>query len=78
VRGATIAASFSARKVYLVLSSAGGRPRPLEVRVDGRRTRRVTVRDQRLYELVSLPKAGRHRLDLRLTPGLSGYAFTFG
>jgi hypothetical protein len=78
VRDATIEASFAARKVYLVLSSRGERPRPLEVRVDGRVTRRVTVRRQRLYERVSLPRAGRHRLTLRLAPGVAGYAFTFG
>jgi cytochrome c biogenesis protein CcdA/thiol-disulfide isomerase/thioredoxin len=78
VRDATIDTQFSARKVYLVLSSNGGRPRALEVRVDGRLTRRVTVTRQRLYELVSLPRAGRHRLNLRFEPGLAGYAFTFG
>jgi cytochrome c biogenesis protein CcdA/thiol-disulfide isomerase/thioredoxin len=78
VRGATIDARFAARKVYLVLSSRGARPRTLEVRVDGRLTRRVVVRRQRLYELVSLPRAGEHRLNLRFEPGLAGYAFTFG
>jgi hypothetical protein len=78
VRGATIDVRFAARKVYLVLSSRGERPRTLEVRVDGRLTRRVVVRRQRLYELVSLPRAGQHRLNLRFEPGLAGYAFTFG
>ncbi len=78
VRAATIDARFSARKVYLVLSSRGARPRDLEVRVDGRLVRRVTVRRQRLYELVSLPRAGQHRLSLSFPPGLAGYAFTFG
>jgi hypothetical protein len=38
----------------------------------------VTVRRQRLYELVSLPRAGEHRLSLRFEPGVAGYAFTFG
>jgi hypothetical protein len=61
-----------------VLSSRGERPRTLEVRVDGRLTRRVVVRRQRLYELVSLRRAGEHRLNLRFEPGLAGYAFTFG
>ena len=61
-----------------MLSSRGERPRTLEVRVDGRLTRRVVVRRQRLYELVSLPRAGQHRLSLRFQPGLAGYAFTFG
>ena len=78
VRGATIDARFAARKVYLVLSSRGERPRTLEVRVDGGLTRRVVVRRQRLYELVSLSRAGEHRLNLRFQPGLAGYAFTFG
>ena len=78
VKDATIDARFSARKVYLVLSSRGEQPRSVEVRVDGRLTRTVTVRRQRLYELVSLPRAGEHRLNLRVEPGVAGYAFTFG
>jgi cytochrome c biogenesis protein CcdA/thiol-disulfide isomerase/thioredoxin len=78
VADATIDARFSARKVYLVLSSRGERPRSVEVRVDGKLTRVVTVRRQRLYELVSLPRAGEHRLSLRFEPGVAGYAFTFG
>jgi cytochrome c biogenesis protein CcdA/thiol-disulfide isomerase/thioredoxin len=78
VRDATIDVTFTARKVYLVLSSRGERPRDLEVLVDGRPTRRVTVRRQRLYELVSLPRAGQHRLSLSFERGLAGYAFTFG
>ncbi len=78
MKDATIDARFSARKVYLVLSSRGEQPRSVEVRVDGRLTRTVTVRRQRLYELVSLPRAGEHRLNLRVEPGVAGYAFTFG
>jgi cytochrome c biogenesis protein CcdA/thiol-disulfide isomerase/thioredoxin len=78
VKDATIDARFSARKVYLVLSSRGERPRDVEVRVDGTLTRTVTVRRQRLYELVSLRRAGEHRLNLRVAPGVAGYAFTFG
>jgi hypothetical protein len=38
----------------------------------------VTVRRQRLYTLVSLPRDQRHHLSLRLAPGVTGYAFTFG
>jgi hypothetical protein len=36
------------------------------------------VTSQRLYNLISLPRAQRHRLTLRLAPGTSGFAFTFG
>ena len=38
----------------------------------------VTVTDQRLYTLVSLPRDERHRLSLRFAPGVTGYSFTFG
>jgi cytochrome c biogenesis protein CcdA/thiol-disulfide isomerase/thioredoxin len=78
VKNATIDARFSARRVYLVLSSRGERRREVEVRVDGQLTRTVVVRRRRLYELVALPRAGEHRLSLRFEPGVAGYAFTFG
>jgi hypothetical protein len=38
----------------------------------------VSVGAQRLYRLVSLPKAGDHQLELRPEAGTRGYAFTFG
>jgi hypothetical protein len=38
----------------------------------------LTVTNQRLYSLVSLPTDQRHRLSLRFPAGVSGYAFTFG
>jgi hypothetical protein len=38
----------------------------------------VIVDGQQLYRLVELPRAERHVLTLRLEPGVSGYAFTFG
>jgi hypothetical protein len=78
VSDATIDAEVQAKNVYLVLSSAGGRARDVQVLVDGRPVRRVTVTGQRLYTLVSMPKVRRFRLTLRFAPGISGYAFTFG
>ena len=41
-------------------------------------TERKTVTGQRLYRLAALPKVETHALTLRLPPGVSGYAFTFG
>jgi thiol-disulfide isomerase/thioredoxin len=87
--GAGIDAEFQAKNVYLVLSSAGERPRTLQVLLDGRpispadagsdvHAGAVTVTRQRLYTLVSLRGDERHRLGLRFAPGVSGYAFTFG
>jgi cytochrome c biogenesis protein CcdA/thiol-disulfide isomerase/thioredoxin len=89
VRGARIEARVTARKVFLVLSSKGGRPRGVEVLLDGRpvgaaeagedvRAGRVTVGEERLYRLVSLPRVEDRRLTLRVPPGVTGYAFTFG
>jgi cytochrome c biogenesis protein CcdA/thiol-disulfide isomerase/thioredoxin len=89
VAGAGIDAEFQAKDVYLVLSSQGGRPRALQVLLDGRpisatdagadvRGGYVTVTRERLYALVSLRGDERHRLGLRFAPGISGYAFTFG
>jgi cytochrome c biogenesis protein CcdA/thiol-disulfide isomerase/thioredoxin len=78
VHGAAVRARITGRTVYLVLSSRGGRARRLAVALDGRPYRTVTVRKQRLYRLVSLPRRGGHELTLRFEPGLAAYAFTFG
>ncbi len=89
VANAGVDVEFEAKDVYLVLSSAGGSPRPVQVLLDGKpisarvagsdvHSATVTVRGQRLYTLVSLPRDERHRLGLRFATGVSGYAFTFG
>src|SRR5262249_40021450 len=89
VSSAAIDVDFQAKNIYLVLSSPGQRPRPVRVLLDGHRiaagqagadvrAATVTVRGQRLYTLVSLPRVERHRLGLRFAPGVTGYAFTFG
>jgi cytochrome c biogenesis protein CcdA/thiol-disulfide isomerase/thioredoxin len=89
VRASSLELAFGARRVFLVLSSAGNEPRRVRVSLDGRAigsaqagpdvTKGVlTVRRQRLYRLVDLPRVERHRLELHFGPGVSGYAFTFG
>src|SRR5271165_70503 len=86
---AGIEVEFGAKHVYLVLSSPGERPLPVQVLLDGRPIPAadagsdvhdgvVTVRQQRLYTLVSLPRDEQRRLTLRFAPGVTGYAFTFG
>ena len=85
---AGVALGFQARRVFLVLGSPG-EPREVEVLLDGKAISAadagddvhdgvVTVDRQRLYRLVDLARAGRHRLELRIEPGVEGYAFTFG
>jgi cytochrome c biogenesis protein CcdA/thiol-disulfide isomerase/thioredoxin len=73
--GARLRLRFFAQNVYLVL---GGRGR-LEVRVDGKpvRTLRI-VGISRLYTLLSYRAEREGLLELRFTPGISAYAFTFG
>jgi cytochrome c biogenesis protein CcdA/thiol-disulfide isomerase/thioredoxin len=89
VRGASIHARVTARKVFLVLGTDDGRPAQARVLLDGKplpdgeagedvRGGRLTVGEQRLYRLVSLPRVEDRRLTVKLAPGVSGYAFTFG
>jgi thiol-disulfide isomerase/thioredoxin len=86
--GASLDLEFRAQKVFLVLGSPAG-PKPLRVLLDGKPVPNrlagpdvhhgvATIDEQRLYRLVELPTPGEHRLSLRLAPGISGYAFTFG
>jgi thiol-disulfide isomerase/thioredoxin len=80
---------FDAKNAYLVLSSPGERPLPVQVMLDGRPIPTadagsdvhdgvVTVRRERLYHLVSLSSDQQHRLSLRFAPGVTAYDFTFG
>jgi len=89
IAGAGVDLEFEAKNAYLVLSSPGERPLGVQVLLDGRPISPanagadvhhgvVTVRRQRLYSLVSLPRDERHRLSLRFAPGVSAFAFTFG
>jgi cytochrome c biogenesis protein CcdA/thiol-disulfide isomerase/thioredoxin len=89
VSEAGIDLEFEAKNVYLVLSSPGERPLPVQVLLDGRPISAadsgadvhngvVMVSRQRLYSLASLPRDEQHRLSLRFAPGVTGYAFTFG
>jgi|HubBroStandDraft_2_1064218.scaffolds.fasta_scaffold00029_41 cytochrome c biogenesis protein CcdA/thiol-disulfide isomerase/thioredoxin len=89
ISGAGVDMEFKAKNVYLVLSSPGERPLPVQVLLDGRPIPAaeagadvhdgvVTVRRQRLYWLVSLPDDQQHRLSLRFANGVTGYDFTFG
>jgi cytochrome c biogenesis protein CcdA/thiol-disulfide isomerase/thioredoxin len=78
VKDATLTATVQARFVYLVLSPPHGGRGGVDVRLDGGAPKHVVVDTQRLYTLVALPRAGRHRLDLALAPGTSAFAFTFG
>jgi len=79
---------FQAKNVFLVLGSSKG-TQPIEVILDGKPVSAqnagsdvkdgvAQISNERLYRLVELPEAGQHTLSLRIAPGISGYAFTFG
>jgi cytochrome c biogenesis protein CcdA/thiol-disulfide isomerase/thioredoxin len=73
--GARLRLQFRARKVHLVLGGSGA----VSVLVDGRAQRTVEVGGEpRLYTLLSLDRSREGLVELRFTPGLSAYAFTFG
>jgi len=72
--GAQIRLRYTARNVFIVL---GGRGR-MRVLVDGAPSGSVTVDGDRLYTAVQRVQSGEHLLELRLTPGVQAYSFTFG
>jgi thiol-disulfide isomerase/thioredoxin len=75
VRHARLRLRFLARDVFLVLAGSGR----LDVRVGGRLLSRVPVRGTpRLYTLLDGRRRRTGVLELRFTPGLAAYAFTFG
>jgi cytochrome c biogenesis protein CcdA/thiol-disulfide isomerase/thioredoxin len=87
-RNASLQLNFGARRVYLVLGSPG-HPRKMKVLLDGKPISAAdagkdvhggvaTITDQRLYNLVELPKVEHHVLELVPEAGIQGYAFTFG
>jgi cytochrome c biogenesis protein CcdA/thiol-disulfide isomerase/thioredoxin len=87
--GGSLELNFGARRVYLVLGTVAGKPRWVRVFLDGKpidpaaagadvHGGTVTVRSQRLYDLVDLPRVGHHVLRLEPEAGVQGYAFTFG
>jgi len=73
-QGARLHLDYRARNVFLVLTGNGS----VEVLVDGRRERRVRVSGDKLYTLVEREEIRDHLLELRFSPGVAGYAFTFG
>jgi hypothetical protein len=89
VSGAAIHASVVGKDAYLVLSPPDGGAGTVAVELDGKpiapdlegadvHAGVVRVDRQRLYHLVSAPRDEHHALTLRFSPGVAGYAFTFG
>ncbi len=78
--GAALRLDYTASEVNLVLGVDGGAPGTVEVLVDGEPVTTVTVTRDDLYPLVRIPgdAAPARLLELRFSPGVAAYAFTFG
>ena len=74
VSNARLRLHFQASKVYLVLGGNG----TVQVLVDGKPERTVRVDADRLYTLVDRTTSQNALLELRFSPGVEAYAFTFG
>jgi cytochrome c biogenesis protein CcdA/thiol-disulfide isomerase/thioredoxin len=72
--GARLRLHYQARDVYLVLAGKGH----VRTLLDGRPARTISVDGDRLYTLVADPEEHDKLLELRFTPGVAAYAFTFG
>jgi thiol-disulfide isomerase/thioredoxin len=87
--GAALRLNFKARKVFLVLGTAGGKPVHVSLKLNGEAVGinagkdapagAVTVQRNTLYELIDQKKSKNGLLEIRTdAPGLEAYAFTFG
>jgi thiol-disulfide isomerase/thioredoxin len=75
VRDARLRFEFEAKNVYLVLGGRG----TVQVLIDGKHTKTLRVDAQKLYTVrASNTFANDALLELRFTPGVKAYAFTFG
>ena len=77
--GAHLLFGYTAPRIYVVAApppaSKAGR---ISATIDGRARRPIAVTHADLYELVHLPTAGPHQLDLAVRSGTSLNSFTFG
>ena len=67
-----------ASKMHLVLESADGKDKTVDIYVDGQKTGRVTVNESTLYDIATFPDAAAHTVELRMEDGgVRFYAATF-
>ena len=88
-KGAALRFNFKARKVFLVLGSATGKPLHLKLKLNGAAVGAhagkdapagvVIIERNTLYELIDQKMPGNGLLEIETdAPGLEAYAFTFG
>ena len=73
--GARLRLEFQARDVYIVLGGRGA----VQVLIDGKHTKTLRVDAEKLYTVRAAKSLARNALlELRFTPGVQAYSFTFG
>jgi cytochrome c biogenesis protein CcdA/thiol-disulfide isomerase/thioredoxin len=72
--GAALRLRYYARKVYIVLGGHG----TVQVLVDGKPRQTIPVTQDKLYTVVDENEIHEALLELRFTPGVQAYSFTFG
>jgi hypothetical protein len=75
IKDARLRLDFQAKDVYIVLGGKGA----VRVLIDGRQTKTLHVDAERLYTVrASTTLASHALLELRFSPGVQAYSFTFG
>ncbi|MCR4278865.1 MAG: redoxin domain-containing protein [bacterium] len=70
--------NVQASKLHLVLESADGTPKSIEIFVDGVRTKEISITNSELYDIADFPDAERHQVEIRIpNSGVRFYAATF-
>jgi thiol-disulfide isomerase/thioredoxin len=74
-RGARLRLLFQAKDVYIVLGGRG----TVQVLIDGHRRKTLRVNAEKLYTVQSSSRLATNALlELRFSPGVQAYSFTFG
>src|SRR5438270_7777475 len=74
-KDARLRLNYTAKDVYILLGGHGG----VAVSINGKPTRTLHVNAEKLYTVASSPRVAQNALlELRFTPGVQAYSFTFG
>jgi thiol-disulfide isomerase/thioredoxin len=70
--------NVSANELHIVMASADGKDKRIEVTIDGGATQQMTINASTLYTVARFPGAGRHTVQIRIIDaGIRFYAATF-
>jgi cytochrome c biogenesis protein CcdA/thiol-disulfide isomerase/thioredoxin len=74
-QGARLRLNYTAKDVYIVLGGHG----TVAVSIDGKPTKTIRVDEEKLYTVASSARARQNALlELKFSPGVQAYSFTFG